>query len=245
MKLMKVTMTLHRWVSLIVGIQLLIWLSTGLYFNLMDTDKVSGRGNQTNVAHAGNLSAFRLISPASIDSAPVQAVKLIWINQHPYYHFIYSQGEHTYQKRQSSLFDAVSGSPFTLSAKMAYDIAKASYSGNGKLEDAVKVTPPIADDVKQQNPVWMVRVDDELDTAIYIDEVSGRVIRHVNDHARLKDLMLKLHFMDYGDSGGFNHVLIVIAALLALGLSVTGSIWLYKLYRTGQLRIISRRRIRG
>ena len=33
---------LHKWLSLLVGLQLLVWLGTGLYFNLMDHQKASG-----------------------------------------------------------------------------------------------------------------------------------------------------------------------------------------------------------
>jgi hypothetical protein len=33
----------HKWASIIVGIQFLLWLGSGIYFNLMDHDKAAGR----------------------------------------------------------------------------------------------------------------------------------------------------------------------------------------------------------
>lgn len=39
MYLLKLT---HKWLSLLVGLQLLIWLGSGFYFNLMDHKKSSG-----------------------------------------------------------------------------------------------------------------------------------------------------------------------------------------------------------
>ena len=30
---------IHKWLSLLVGLQLLIWIGSGLFFNLMDHDK--------------------------------------------------------------------------------------------------------------------------------------------------------------------------------------------------------------
>ena len=40
--LMLLIKKLHKWLSLLVGIQLLLWLGTGLFFNLMDPQKASG-----------------------------------------------------------------------------------------------------------------------------------------------------------------------------------------------------------
>jgi Na+-transporting NADH:ubiquinone oxidoreductase subunit F len=33
---------IHKWASVIVGIKFLLWLSSGIYFNVMDHDKAAG-----------------------------------------------------------------------------------------------------------------------------------------------------------------------------------------------------------
>lgn len=74
--------------------------------------------------------------------------------------------------------------------------------------------------------MWQVQAQDDNNTSIYLDAVTGQVLRHANDDFRLKDLMFKLHFMDYGNTGGFNHWLIICFAIATLLLSITGVTWL-------------------
>ena len=85
--------------------------------------------------------------------------------------------------------------------------------------------------------MWQVAVEDENNTTIYLDSITGQVLRHANDDFRLKDLMMKLHFMDYGNSGGFNHWLIIAFAFATLFLSITGVTWLIQQYRSGLLKL--------
>ena len=237
----------HKWLSVLVGIQLIIWLVTGLYFNLMDANLASGNEHRVRVQYDHNLAAFDLISIANVSpsklekgdidasfDAPVDnpiKVEQIWLLGKPYYHFVYQVGAHSYQKRDSELFNAVNGEDVKLSPSQVLTIAEQSYSGSGALSKPILRQPPFDDYVAQQNPMWQVDVKDENNTTIYLDEVTGQVLRHVNDDSRLKALMLKLHFMDYGNTGGFNHWLIICFAVATLFLSVTGMVWLVELLK--------------
>ncbi|MCU7555581.1 2Fe-2S iron-sulfur cluster-binding protein [Alteromonas sp. ASW11-19] len=237
MSLFKVSKTAHKWLSLVVGIQLLVWLGTGVYFNLMDHHKAMGhefRAHSHQETKAGNLN---IVPVSSIASAPPISVQMLWILNHPYYHFVYEKGQHSYQKRNSALFDAVSGERAQLTAAQALVLAQQSYSGPGQLQKAQLVAPPFDDYVTQQNPMWQIDVTDDNSTRIYLDGVTGRVIRHTNDDVRLKNLMMKLHFMDYGNEGGFNHGLIILFAVFTLFLSVTGVLWLVQQWQSGLLKI--------
>lgn len=237
MRLYKLNTSVHKWLSLFVGLQLLIWLGTGLYFNLMDHSKASGNELRVHSHHEGNITDFSLTPIKDITSEAPQEVKLIWILHQPYYHFVFDKGQHSYQEHHSKLFDAVTGKQFNLSEEQVLTLAKNSYSGEGKLTTPVLSLPPFSDHVRQQNPMWQVVVEDENNTTIYLDSITGQVLRHANDDFRLKDLMMKLHFMDYGNSGGFNHWLIIAFAFATLVLSVTGVTWLIQQYRKGLLKL--------
>ena len=257
----------HKWLSLLVGIQLLIWLVTGLYFNLMDAEKASG--NELRAAKPSNLAfkettrrdAFFLkmlpvneLALGERTSHPTETLKkieLVWVLEHPYYHVISRQGPHAYQPRSSLLFDAVSGNRTALTPAQVSQIANSSYTGGSALSRPELMQPPFSDYAAQQNPMWKVSANDKNNTAIYLDSVTGQVIKHVNDDARLKALMFKLHFMDYGlhfmdydSSGGFNHGLIVVFAISALMLSVSGIMLLVQRYQQGSfsLSIFSKKR---
>ncbi|WP_448547692.1 PepSY domain-containing protein [Thalassotalea fusca] len=242
MQAFKLNIAVHKWLSLIVGLQLLIWLATGLYFNLMDHSKATGNAFRVHAHHEGNLPSFDLVATSELQSEPPLELKLVWLLQQPYYHLIYERGQHNYQSRHSTLFDATTGKQHALTAQQVFTLAQDSYSGTGKLNTPVLAEPPFSDYVGQQNSMWMVAVDDEVNTTIYMDAVTGQVLRHANDDSRLKDLMMKLHFMDYGNSGGFNHWLIIVFAIATLILSSTGVIWLVQQYRKGALKFSRRKK---
>ena len=63
---MSLIKTIHKWLSLLVGLQLLIWLGTGLYFNLMDPVEASGNEYRVRVAEpSADLSQLIEIGRAS------------------------------------------------------------------------------------------------------------------------------------------------------------------------------------
>lgn len=233
----KLNTSVHKWLSLIVGLQLIVWLGTGLYFNLMDHRKASGNERRVVAHQRGNVADFNLMPVSHIQSRSPLEVKLIWVLHQPYYHFIFDRGQHSYQKRDSALFDAVTGKQITLSQKQILTLAQSSYSGTGQLASAVLTQPPFSDHVRQQNPMWVVAVGDENNTTIYLDSITGQILRHANDDFRLKDLMMTLHFMDYGNSGGFNHWWIIAFAFATLLLSITGITWLIQQYQNGLLKL--------
>jgi len=237
MQMFKLNKSLHKWLSLVVGIQLIIWLGTGLYFNLMDHKKASGNALRVHAHHENKLSDFTLIPIAELDATAALEVELLWAFNRPYYQLVFERGQHSYQKSRSTLIDAVSGEVKTFQQQEIAQLALSSYSGDGKVSNVALTNPPFSDYVQQQNPMWKVTLEDDLNTVIYLDGITGKVIRHANDDYRLKDLMLMLHFMDYGKSGGFNHWLIIAFAVATLLLSLTGITWLIQLYKNGMLKV--------
>ena len=193
---MQINKQLHIWLSIIVGIQLLLWLGSGLYFNLMDFKKASGNANRVYLEHLGNLADFELVPLSALTAKKPQEMKLVWLLGKPYYQLVFEKGPHSYQKTDAKLFDATSGKAHLLDKQQILKIAQSSYSGNGEFTEVTLAQPPFADYVQQQNPMWQVVVKDELNTVIYLDAVTGHIIRHANEDSRLKDLMFKLHFMD-------------------------------------------------
>ncbi|CAH9051151.1 Na(+)-translocating NADH-quinone reductase subunit F [Pseudoalteromonas holothuriae] len=234
----KLNKTLHKWLSLFVGLQLLIWLITGLYFNLMDHKKGAGNANLRTVVHRAKVPHTSLIPLQSLAIKPVQSIKLLWILGHPYYQIIEQAGAHRYQTKVVYLLDAQTGTPAPLNETLARTIALKSFKEAVNITEARLLEPPIAALPKEQNPLWQVTLNDANNTHIYIEHSSGQVIAHVNDDRRLRDLAFKLHFMDYMNTGGFNHWLIIIFAITTLVLSLTGATWLVERFKAGQLSLI-------
>lgn len=222
---------LHKWLSLIVGVQLLVWLSTGLYFNLMDHKKASGNINRITPVVSEKLSDFTLFPVVKLSLTSFEKLGIVWLQNTPHYLVTLRSAAHSYQKQQQQIFNAVTGNIVMLDEVMASDIAMASYRGEGFIDNAVLLQAPISDLPKQENAVWQIDVDDQFNTSIYVSNSTGQVIAHITDDRRLKDLMFMLHFMDYTNEGSFNNWQIIVFALLTLLLSLTGAIWVVQLIK--------------
>ena len=222
---------LHKWLSLLVGLQLLVWLGTGLYFNLMDHQKASGNQyKQTPVVAQVDIN--RLVEPQLVLSQSKQVVSLKQISllEHPYYLLTHNKGLYSHFKNDYSLVDAYTAEPVVIDEAMARNLAQSSYKGQGVIESAIKLSPPYEDIPREQNEVWQVNYADYIQTSVYIDAGSGRIIKHSNDDKRFVDIFFMLHFMDYGTEGSFNNVQIILFSLFTLFFSLTGFIWTCLLY---------------
>ena len=229
---------LHKWLSLLVGLQLLVWLGTGLYFNLMDHQKASGNQyKQTPVVAQVDIN--RLVEPQLVLSQSKQVVSLKQISllEHPYYLLTHNKGLYSHFDNDYSLVDAYTAEPVVIDETMVRKLAQSSYNGKGVIKNAVKLSPPYEDIPREQNEVWQVNYADYIQTSVYIDAGSGRIIKHSNDDKRFVDIFFMLHFMDYGTEGSFNNVQIILFSLFTLFFSLTGFIWTIELLFNGQYKV--------
>lgn len=229
----------HKWVSVVVGIQFLIWLISGLSLNIMDHTKAAGHTYKKHHHASMEWQNLTLIDPKIVlaQQAPSTSLKLISLNARPYYLLNHERGLYAYLANTHSLVDAVHAGLVTLDQAMAQSLAQEVYSGPGGIQSATRMTPPLAEFPKQKNAVWRVNFADDVQTSVYIEADTGRVVGHSDKHKRLADFFLMLHFMDYANEGSFNNIQVIVFAFLALFLSVTGLIWTIDLGLRGQYKI--------
>jgi len=233
---------LHKWLSLLVGLQLLIWLGTGLYFNLMNHQKASGNKYRQQPAVA-QVDVSRLVEPQLVLSKVRQVVSLKQVSllAKPIYLLTHEKGLYSHFKNKYSLVNAYTGKPVVIDETMASELAQSSYKGKSTIRSAIKLSPPYEDIPREQNDVWQINYADEVNTRIYVDAGSGRIVKHSNDDKRFADIFFMLHFMDYGTEGSFNNVQIIIFAIFTLFFALTGFIWTIELSFNGQYKISFRR----
>lgn len=237
--MMKWVRKIHLWASVIVGIQLLIWLGSGLYFNLMDSNKVSGNQYRAHIHQDKVLTIEQLLDPQQVlaKAKPAVAIKLITLLEQPVYLVTHQQGLYPHFENHFSMYNAIDGSPININQTWAIALAKQSYNGSGKVTSAELITTKLEDFPKQQNPSWRVNFSDAINTSAYVEAGSGRIIGHSNDNKRFADIFFMLHFMDYENLSGFNNIQIILFALVCLWLTVTGFIWTIYLISKGQYKI--------
>lgn len=248
---MRLIKLLHKWLSVIVALQLLIWLGSGLFFNMMDHSKARGNANQISMSQPIDIEHTRLLTPSRILSQlestleqqtskkRVNSLKLIQLLNQPYYLLNHKQGLYAHFYNEHSLINAYTGEVKIIDNVMAQALAQATYGGNGQVISVFKRSAPLDDMLKEENTVWQVDFDDAEYTSVYIDASSGRLVGHSNDDKRFADFFFKLHFMDYGvmgKMGSFNNGLIVFFSLITLLLCLTGAVWVVELLRKGRYK---------
>lgn len=237
---------IHKWTSVIVGVQFLIWLGSGMYFNFMDHTKASGHTYRSHHTVSLAWEKFSLREPQIVlqQEAASTSLALIQLAGDPYYLLNHQRGLYANFVNKYSLIDAVSGDLVDMGSDFAQRLAVLSYTGPGSVISTTFISGHVEDFPKQKNPVWQVNFDDDLDTSVYIESGSGRVVGHIDDDKRLADFLLMLHFMDYTNEGSFNNVQMIVFAFLTLFLCITGLIWTIDLAVRGQysLKIFARKK---
>ena len=236
--------SLHKWLSLLVFIQLFIWLGTGIFFNWMDHDKASGNHYRQAMVKQ-DIEHIRLLDPQAVLIAshlPASEITLVQRLGQPYYLLTHDKGLYKHFDSDFSLVDAYTGVTLEIDKTVASALARASYNGTAKVSTVLAVEPPIEDFLKEQNSLWQVNFSDELNTSVYINASSGRLVGHSNEDKRFVDFFFMLHFMDYAlfgqDAvGGFNNWQISIFAILTLLFCLTGLIWTLELLIKGRYKL--------
>jgi len=230
---------IHKWASLIVGIQFLLWLSSGIYFNLMDHQKAAGNAYRSHSKAEANIDPQKLLEPAILlaNFQPSVELTTTTLLSKPVYLLTHKKGLYANFENHYTLVDAYTGGEISLDKDMANALASASYSGPGAIGSTTLLQSVIDDFPKQKNPTWQVNFDDEVLTSVYVESGSGRIVGHSDEDKRLADIFFMLHFMDYANEGSFNNVQMILFAFVTLWLSLSGLIWTIDLGFRGQYQL--------
>ena len=134
---------IHKWASLLVGLQVIIWVVSGLVFNVIDHQKA--RGNTYRQALTPTVSLnVNLIPVEHLLNAYPNTIELnqTSILSQPYYLLTQQQGLYRHFSNNYHIVNAVTGQLTLVDKPLAIAIAKASYNGPGDITSATLITPP-------------------------------------------------------------------------------------------------------
>ena len=225
---------LHRLLGTLVSIQLLLWILTGLYFNLVPYEHLKGTSffnkqvNQVSFAPTPDIATTSQVLALYPETEHIQ---LISLNGVTYFLLDHKITRYKHQCQNQTLLNTRSLKHTTITKQMAKKIALESYTGPGDVMQVTKINAGESEWTKECNDLWRIDFSDNQKTRAYLHAQSGYVIGHKNQYTQVSDWMFKLHFMDYQNKGGFNNIFIWIFAALALMLTLTGITNLYQNYR--------------
>lgn len=211
-------MRIHGWMALIAGVQMLLWVVSGLVMAWFPIDTVRGR-------HLVRETAPRLIDPAE-PLAPLSAViaQIEGGATQATLRFLLDAPVLEIQRTDGSvvLADARTGTLLPpLDEAQARAVAEADFAGAGTITDAVLLDHPKPED-RTAAPVWRVQFDDPDATRVFVSPQTGKVVARRTATWRLYDFFWMLHIMDYGEREDFNHPLIIVFAALSTIVAFTG-----------------------
>lgn len=210
----------HRWLSVIIGLQLLAWTTSGFVMTWNAIEDVRG---DLWVTEASPPVPDDLV-PTPPATRPVGTAQLHfgWLRGRWTWHALDGGGE------TLGVFDGRTGQPLAdLTADEATALADEIYTGPGSPVSATLVRHTEPDDEYRSNPLpaWRVAFDDAEHTTVYLAAATGTKTKVRTDLWRRFDFFWMLHIMDYEARTDFHHPLLRIAAGLGVVTSLTG-IWL-------------------
>ena len=216
--MMRFLKKLHKWVGLLIGLQVVLWLLSGLVISLLDPEKVSGE--QWAAPGADKSPALQsgvVLEPSELPAGLLADALGISLTN--------NQGQAIYRIKRAggeTLVNAVDGSIVRTSKADAKKLAREDFIGDG---DIVSIQAGRAPDQETRNSIgdyWKVDFSDDADTSLYISASSGEILARRNSYWRVRDFFWMLHIMDYSDREDFNNPLIIFVALIAIWLGISG-----------------------
>jgi len=217
---------LHKWVALVVGIQLFMWTLSGLMFALLKHEAVSGE-HLTAKPQVPNLAAeAALMDPTAwieTDSGRiVHEVMLRPLDGGWVYHLVRDNG--------IELRDAFDGAPVVIDSARVRRFAVDHYRGSGRLVGIQFLAEPTLE-TRQAGATWRATFDDPAETSLYFSADGGALVATRTDAWRVFDFFWMLHTMDYAGRDDFNNPLVILVTSASLWVALTGVLLLFRVFR--------------
>lgn len=224
---------LHKWIALIIGVQLFLWTASGLFMTLWPIETVRG---EHLVAAEPPLRLDRPFVMPDFDREPVTGLQLKMIGGRPALVV-----EHPTRRM---MHDPYSGAEIPRPDRAAIlRAARAAYRGDGRVEAVRRIESNPPSEYRGALPIWQVRFDDAQALRLYLDPATAEVAARRTRLWRVYDFMWMLHIMDYEAREDFNNPFVRIAA--SLGVTVALSGFLLVFYRTLRPFLHRRRSLRA
>ena len=209
---------IHKWLALVMAVQILFWLVSGLFFAIFPIERV--RSEHAMAGHAPtplalDQAAAGLQRLAGAGVAPGEKIELRSLLGRP---VALISGDDA----RPRLYDLASGrrlSPIPMT--FALRIAEADHAGDAR---AARVERIAANDSEYRGalPAWRVDFEDGAKRSLYVAADTGAVAARRSTLWRVYDFLWGLHIMDWRGHEDFNNPLLILATILALVVTVAG-----------------------
>ena len=193
MKIKKFTRNLHRYLSIFVSIQLLLWTVSGIYFAYNKIELV--RGEQYRLPKDVEYRIFDRLGSSIIETI--------------------ENGEKSY----GTYPDRKPIKPLTIEEAIKITRQKTSLN---PIEAILIESVAAGSEYRGTLPAYKVKTETKDKINVYVGYMTGDISSIRSDSWRIWDLMWSLHIMDYKERDNINNILLKALSILALVTSISG-----------------------
>ncbi|HIA92944.1 MAG TPA: hypothetical protein EYO10_03010 [Gammaproteobacteria bacterium] len=221
----------HRWLGLIVSIQLLMWTASGLFFSIPDITDVRGEQylSQTHSININQLARENIVPiSAIIDTAKInlEANETVLL-KHRAGRLIYQVEKNAPEKKL--IFDALTGQPMTYITPTEALSIVVDRTELSPTEAVLINEPKTGSEFRGRDlPLYKVTVTKPKKGIVYVDPVTGEIAAIRTKLWRAWDFLWSLHIMDYQERDDFSQWLLRLFSALGVLTVLSGIIlWFY------------------
>jgi uncharacterized iron-regulated membrane protein len=210
----------HKWLALLMAIQILFWFVSGLFFAVFPIERVR---SEHLIAEAPPTSigmgdaATGLQRMVAAGARPGEKIELRTMTGRPV--ALVTGGS-----SRPRLYDLTDGRQLSpIPAVLAVSIAERDHIGDDRAVSAHLVTTA-SPEYRGALPAWRVDFEGSRAVSLYVAADTGAVAARRSNLWRTYDFLWSLHIMDFRNHEDFNTPLLVIATGLALVMVATGII---------------------
>jgi hypothetical protein len=209
----------HKWIGLVIGVQALLWMISGLYMVVVPLEVIHGDHLAHVVSEPLKPSGNRIEQGRLSQLYPgITSVKLKNM-----------LGKEVYEIKQgkdAALVDAASGKKISpLDRDTVKALADDAYAGEGSIRGIEWVMKAPQEVGARPVPLWAVHYEEPGDTTLYFSPHTGDLVARRHNLWRWFDFLWMLHIMDYEERENVNNTLLRVASATGLAFALSGA-WL-------------------
>lgn len=214
----------HRYIGLLISLQLLAWTTGGIWFTWNDIDDIHGDylRNFDKPEVAQPLISTQTAIDNISDLNKLDSIKVTSFLKQPAYRIKYNANNN---KSQTILVNAITGSIIPdITKQQAITVAKGNTSFQAEISSIELITGTDKHHEYRGKPLpaWAITFDYPSSPTFYVSAKLGTLtsVRHTS--WRIFDFLWMLHTMDYEGRDDFGNWLIKIFSLIALVTALSG-----------------------
>lgn len=208
----------HKWIGLVIGVQALLWMISGVYMTVISLDVI--HGDHLAHTHHKPLAASGHLSNQELQRRypGMTRVELKRLLERDVYEVHAQGGVH--------LLDAASGVVLSPGdQRTAIALAQSVYQGDAEVSRVEWITRAPQEVATRPVPMWAVHYADAGATTLYFSPYSGELLARRHSLWRWFDFLWMFHIMDYEARSDVNNTLLRVAALVGTLFALSGA-WL-------------------